>query len=361
LSFPRKPGALPLGRRESKRKWIPVFTGMTKCCHNMKISNIRKILFITLSNIGDVILTLPVLSGLKKKFPEASIDVVVGPRPAEIFFKDPRVNKTIVYNKHALLREKIDFIKKLRNTRYDLAVDMRSSLISFLIGPRHMSGFLRGCYKTKKHKKTIHMEKVRNIGVDCEERENIYIDDSDREKIKKILEDLGVKENDILVAVSPSSLSLLKEWRLQGFIEVINSLLTDKQRKVVLIGDRSQTNRSEKIRGAVNNDALMDLTGKINLRELFALIERMNILLTCDSAAMHIAGDLGVRVAAIFGPTDPAEYGPPGKDDVVIRKKGLKCSPCKKAECVFEHECMNEITSEEVYKAVMEKISRVKS
>jgi ADP-heptose:LPS heptosyltransferase len=305
LSFPRKPGALPLGRRESKRKWIPVFTGMTKCCHNMKISNIRKILFITLSNIGDVILTLPVLSGLKKKFPEASIDVVVG--------------------------------------------------------PRHMSGFLRGCYKTKKHKKTIHMEKVRNIGVDCEERENIYIDDSDREKIKKILEDLGVKENDILVAVSPSSLSLLKEWRLQGFIEVINSLLTDKQRKVVLIGDRSQTNRSEKIRGAVNNDALMDLTGKINLRELFALIERMNILLTCDSAAMHIAGDLGVRVAAIFGPTDPAEYGPPGKDDVVIRKKGLKCSPCKKAECVFEHECMNEITSEEVYKAVMEKISRVKS
>ena len=59
-----------------------------------------KILFITLSNIGDVILTLPVLSALKDNFPDAVIDVVVGPRPKDIFAKDPKIRDVFVYDKH---------------------------------------------------------------------------------------------------------------------------------------------------------------------------------------------------------------------------------------------------------------------
>ena len=78
----------------------------------MKLSNIHKILFITLSNIGDVILTLPVLSVLKDNFPDAFIDVVVGPRPEEVFKKDPRVSKVFIYNKHAALKDKMRFIRK---------------------------------------------------------------------------------------------------------------------------------------------------------------------------------------------------------------------------------------------------------
>ncbi|MDP2980771.1 MAG: glycosyltransferase family 9 protein, partial [Candidatus Omnitrophota bacterium] len=66
----------------------------------------------------------------------------------------------------------------------------------------------------------------------------------------------------------------------------------------------------------------------------------------------HIASDLGVRVAAIFGPTDPGEYGPRGDKDIVIRKN-LKCSPCKKAQCEFgTHECMYSISEEEVLAAI---------
>ena len=95
----------------------------------MKLNAINKILFITLSNVGDVILTLPVLSALKDGFPSARIDVVVGPRPEKIFSKDPGVSRVFTYDKHATLKEKLDFIKKLRRERYDLAIDMRTSLI----------------------------------------------------------------------------------------------------------------------------------------------------------------------------------------------------------------------------------------
>ena len=80
-------------------------------------------------------------------------------------------------------------------------------------------------------------------------------------------------------------------------------------------------------------------------------MEQLAVLLTCDSSCLHIAGDLGIKTAAIFGPTDPEEYGPAGKHDIVIRK-ALKCSPCKKAHCKFNHECMKDITAKEVIEGV---------
>jgi len=73
--------------------------------------------------------------------------------------------------------------------------------------------------------------------------------------------------------------------------------------------------------------------------------------LTGDSACLHIACDLGIKVAAIFGPTDPGEYGPTGEKDIVIRKD-IKCAPCKNAQCSSKHECMQEISAGEVLAAV---------
>ena len=317
----------------------------------MRLGNIHKILFITLSNIGDVILTLPLLSALKDNFPNRKIDVVVGSRPREIFTKDPGINRVFTYNKHMKLKEKRDFIKRLKAERYDLAVDMRNTLIPFLIGAKNRTSFILANKGAIKHKKSIHLNRLKALGIEYKEKSNIYIDNKDREAIGRLLEENGVEKNDILIGVGPACRSPLKQWRIEGFIELIHSLLKKGNYKIVLVGDDTQINVSGEIKSAVNDKGLIDLTGKTNLNELFALVERMHVLLTCDSACMHIVCDLGVKVLAIFGPTDPEEYGPTGKNDIVIRKK-LKCSPCKKASCRFNHECMKEITSGEVLEAV---------
>lgn len=324
----------------------------------MRLTNIRKILFITLSNIGDVVLTLPVLSALRDNFRDADIDVVVGPRPKEIFAKDPRIHKILVYDKHEGIRGKIDFIRELRGRRYDLAIDMRTSLIPFLIGARYRTGLVSLNKNIKKHKKEVHLDKLKPLGIRYREQRNIYIDDKDRQIIGRLLEEKGLKKGDILVGISPATRSPLKQWRRQGFIEVSGALLRNKNLKMVLIGDAAQVDTSREIEKAVNNENLIDLTGEIDLNRLFALIERMHVLLACDSASMHIAADLGVKVVAIFGPTDPREYGPTGKDDIVIRKK-LECSPCKKAICNFNHECMEEIKAKEVLEAMKSLLSTI--
>ena len=317
----------------------------------MKLSNINKILFITLSNIGDVILTLPVLTALKDNFKDAKIDVVVGPRPKQIFEKDPRVNRFFVYDKHAKLKDKIKFIKGRRKEKYSLAIDMRTSLLPLLAGAKNRSLLFPARKSGEKHKRLIHMESLRPFEITYREQKNIHIDGEARKKIENLLKNNGVGDKDTLIGINPSSRSHLKQWKKDGFIEVIKKLLKNPGYKIILIGDANETVLSKEIEKEAANSDLIDLTGKTDLNELFALIEKLSLLLTCDSASMHIASDLGVKVIAIFGPTDPMEYGPRGDKDIVIRKN-LKCSPCKKAQCrLGTHECMEAITVEEVLAA----------
>lgn len=317
----------------------------------MKLDNIHKILFITLSNIGDVILTLPVLSALKDNFPDSSVDVVVGPRPRDIFVKDPRVRDIFVYDKHAGLGQKLRFIGKLREKKYDLAIDMRSSLIPILVGAKKRTPLILRSKSLIKHKRLEHLDKLKTLSIKYSDKRNIYVDEGDRRTIGALLTENGLRKEDILIGVSPACRSRLKQWHVDGFAEVINKLLEQKKWKIVLIGDKSQTDISKEIKEKVRHQDLIDLTGKTNLNELFALIERLQMLITCDSANLHIASDVKVKTVAIFGPTDSKEYGPTGKNDIVV-KKDIKCAPCKKARCDFAHECMIEIVPEEVLDAV---------
>ena len=74
------------------------------------------------------------------------------------------------------------------------------------------------------------------------------------------------------------------------------------------------------------------------------------MLITNDSAPLHLGCAVGAKVLAVFGPTDPKKYGPTGEFDVVINKK-LFCSPCESAVCNYGLECMKLISADEVYDA----------
>ena len=84
-----------------------------------------KILFITLSNIGDCILTLPVLDALANQYPEGQITCLVPERPREIFSNNPLIKKVIVFNKHARLIDKVKLFFSLSKEKFDIVVDLR--------------------------------------------------------------------------------------------------------------------------------------------------------------------------------------------------------------------------------------------
>ncbi|MDD5681103.1 MAG: glycosyltransferase family 9 protein, partial [Candidatus Omnitrophica bacterium] len=317
-------------------------------------NKIKRIPFITLSNIGDIVLTTPVISVLSEHFPSVRLDVMAGPNGEELFRRHPAVFKVIVYNKRVSLKEKQRLIRKLRKVRYDLIVDMRNSLFPFLLGARYRTSPIQNIPKSVTHKKQQHLWKLKSLGLDIKDAPFcLHISKEDAGFAEKLME--GLDKNRPIIAVSPGAKSEIKRWTQKGYTELIRRLINELGAQIIMVGDKIDKVLVKDIVSAIKNN-VVDFSGKTTLCQLAAILKNSDLLITNDSAPMHISVAVGTDVLAIFGPTDHRLYGPGGNNDRVIRKK-LHCSPCEKAQCEFEHECMKDIKADEVFKAVTEMLS----
>ena len=311
-------------------------------------SKVHNILFITLSNIGDVILTLPVMGVLEREFPDAKISVMVGPAAGEIFQNDPRISRIISYDKHISFLEKIRLGMRLRKRNFDLAVDLRSTLYPLLVGAPYRTSLFKKKTKGHLHKKQVHLNKLLPLGLNIKNASYSFrFSKEEILRIKNIYKELNISDADRVVAVAPGAKSHIKRWTISSFAKVCQRLNKELGIKVLLLGD---TNDKEIISEMLSSglNGIYDIGGCTNLRELGYLLSCCKLLITNDSAPLHLADLVNIPCIAIFGPTDFQKYGPTLKKSAVI-KKALKCSPCEKAQCVFNLECMKQISADEVF------------
>ncbi len=311
-------------------------------------SQVKRILVITLSNIGDIILTMPVIKALSKEFPDSRIDVMAGPNGKGIFEKDPRIFKLIIYDKHTSVAQKRRLQLKLRKLRYDIVVDLKNTIFPLLLGPRYRTSPIQSFPKDILHKKYRHLYRLRSLGLqNISEDAYIHIPKEDDEYIDTLIKEGGI--TDPIVIINPGAKSHLKRWTAEGFQEIADRLVNECKATIVFIGIGEDKDIVEdltrKMKGVHHN-----FVNKTNIRQLASLLKRTKLLITNDSAPLHLGCAVGTRVLAIFGPTDPKKYGPTGEFDIVINKK-LSCSPCESAACKYAHECMKLISADEVYEA----------
>jgi len=306
---------------------------------------VRRILVITLSNIGDIILTTPVIRVLSKEFPGSRIDVMVGPNGKDIFDKDPRIFKLIIYDKHASIAEKRRLQLKLRKLKYDLVVDLKNTVFPLLLAPKYRTSPIQSFPSGIVHRKDRHLYRLVPFGIeDLSEKSYIHIPKEDENYVDDLL-----KKNAVtcpIVVVNPGAKSHLKRWTVEGFAEVCDGLIGECAASIVFAGAGQDKEIVLSIAGKMKNRH-HDFVDKTNIRQLASLLKRSSLLLTNDSAPMHLGCAVGAKVLAIFGPTDPRKYGPTGEFDAVINKK-LFCSPCEVAACKYGHECMKLVSADEV-------------
>lgn len=309
---------------------------------------VSRILLITLSNIGDIILTTPVIRVLARNFPLSRIDVMVGPNGRDIFDKDPRIFKLIIYDKYSGLAEKRRLQLKLKKLKYDLVVDLRNTVLPILLMPRFRTSPIQTFPRSIVHKKDKHLYRLHPLGLDdLKEGSYIYVGPEDEHYADKLIKDNGM--SDPIVVINPGAKSHLKRWTPEGFADVADRLSSGNKASVVFVGLGDDTQIANEIRHRMKSRSC-DLTNRTNIRQLAALLKRARLVITNDSAPLHVGCAVGTRVLAVFGPTDPKKYGPTGEFDVTINKK-LFCSPCESAVCKYAHECMKLISADEVYDA----------
>ncbi|MDP2939243.1 MAG: glycosyltransferase family 9 protein [Candidatus Omnitrophota bacterium] len=317
-------------------------------------SGVKKILFITLSNIGDCILTLPVMDALKKNFPNAKFYVLVGPKARELFVNDPKIEKIIIYDKQKPWQDKAKLTLDLRKEKFDIIVDLRNSAFALLLKARlKTTPFLR-IPRRILHMKERHLLRLKAI-LDFPENYNslsIYPSLMGKDYIENLLKDEGIVSGEKLLFVGPGAANHIKQWDAAGFAKVCDKLIEEFKVKIIFVGDDKDKKIVSLIISLMKNKAV-DFSGKTTLRELAFLLQKAQLLISCDSAVMHMASYLNIPVFAIFGPTNSKKYGP-WSDKSSIYRLNLDCSPCEKSGCNRNHECMQQIDALDVYKAIKE-------
>ncbi len=296
-----------------------------------------KILVVTLSNLGDVVLTLPVIHSLLKKYPEAKLDVVVGASGKIVFENDTRLNRVTVYNKKMSWQEKGRFLGAVRREHYDILIDLRYSLIGILGGSRRRNSYLLKLSR-RGHRGLKHLASLRGIAP-------VYEGES-------FLEGLPSQEYPGLpvgryVVAAVGSKSDTKKWPAENYASLLRRLIREQGCSVVLVGDTQDKEDAALVYSALNGGVL-NLTGHTDFATLVQTIRRAALVITNDSAPLHIADSLGVPVLALFGPSDPEKYGPRYAGSLTVSKK-LFCQPCERAQCRYNRECLKDLGVPEVY------------
>jgi len=319
------------------------------------VSPVRNILFITLSNLGDVILTVPVLSLLRGNFPEAVITVLVGPRACPVLQGSAVADEIIIYDKNGSLPYKWKMLRDLRSRKFDLVVDLKNSAFPYLLNPRFRTSCFRGGLKKIESKREQHLACLRHfedkLPIDYGKSAPFdFFSAADLAAVKTKLRARGLDFGRLAV-MAPGANTHLKRWTAEGFAAVADKLAREQKMKVVLIGAESDRPVTDEI-AQYAGERLFDFSGETTMRQLAALLSLSSLLVANDSSPMQLAYEMKIPVVAVFGPTDDRKFGRRNETSAVVRKN-LPCAPCNAAQCRIPEikKCLHDITLDEVYGA----------
>lgn len=305
----------------------------------------RKILIIQTAFLGDVILTLPLVKVLKEKISDAYIDFLCIPATAILLKNNPYINEIIPYDKkNSGTNGFIELIKNLRNKSYDILISphrsFRSSIISYFSSSKKTISFDKSSFNFLYSEKVAYSKNVHEIQRNLRLLEplgihenkiivpEIFISEQEKRKIDSIFYEHKIEPEEKFIAIAPGSIWFTKRFPEEKFVNLCN-ILSNSNLKIFLIGGKSDKKISDFIVNNSRNRNFINVTGSLSVLESAELIKRSGLIITNDSAPLHIANAVGTDVIAIFGATIPGfGFYPYGKNDVVFETNGLPCRPC---------------------------------
>ena len=317
------------------------------------------ILVVTLSNFGDVILTTPVIMALVRKYPAARITVVVGPRAKSVLQRSPDIHEIVIYDKKASFREKLKFIAELRKVKYHRVVDLRNTMIPFLVSCSKKTPLFRKF--TKVNMRDRHLEMLATVEPGFPYLSPFhFFNPADEIFAMRTLNAAGITEKKGWILVAPGAASERKRWPVQSFKEVIRALHERTGKKILLVGALNERPVADSILKEFPGIVRV-LCGDLVLPETAVLIAKASLVVANDSAIMHLGFELGTPTVGIFGPTDHEKYGHEGPKFRIAREEAQGCS-CRSDQLPrSERSCFHGLKPEKVIGLSLELLNAAQS
>ena len=319
---------------------------------------IQRILVIGPSNIGDAILTSDVIAQVHRAWPEAHLTLVVGDRAMSLMEDDPRIHTLVNTGNYDSLLGRWRLALALWRYQPHLVVDLRHTLYPLLLKPLSFWRYLHQPPARLTHMRDRHLWKLKAQVPTCPATDRLthdgalWISPKDFAHVEALWKRWQLSPTQRIVMICPGARSHNKRWGADGFAHVADRLISEAHAQIIFSGEPEEESIVEEIRDMMHQRAY-SAVGLTTIRQVGALMQRAALVITNDSASLHLASVLNVPTLAIFGPTDERKYGPTATHSRTIRRR-LFCAPCEQSLCRFSHECMRFITADEVFKAAVE-------
>ena len=335
----------------------------------------EKILVVQTSFLGDVVLTTPLLSEVKRRFPEAELAILCTAQAKSLLEGNPDLDEIIVDDKRESRRGWRGFrrtVEELRKRGFTIALSphksLRTALLLFLAGIPYRIGFRQSkgwfLYHRRVKRDPARHDVERNLSIlqpfginpeECQRDLRVEAGPRARESVERIFQSLGIERNGLIFGLNPGSVWATKRWSAQGYAELIGHLKRRYPCKILLFGGPEDHGIIARIQ-ELSGDVGVSVAGKIDLKELPCALEWCNVFITNDSGPMHVAVARGVPVVAVFCATTPSLGFYPYSSRAVVVEKELPCRPCSShggRRCPLGTEdCIRLVKAEDVFRGV---------
>jgi len=357
---------------------------------------VKKILLIKLSEMGALVLTFPLLTYLKEKYPDASISFLVFEKNASAIklLKGTIDDKNIFSIKDesliALLLSTLGTITKIRKENFDIAIDLEffsrfTSLLIYFSGATKKAGFYRfhfeGLYRgdllTHKiqynpliHCSRSYLSLAKTLALPYIDNPPIPEQISEKEMVfphfDPVAEDIEAIRARLLALKAPfkhiylinpgDGILPLREWPLENFIKISKRILQNEENMIIIIGKDNINDKDTQLHSALNSPRCINLVNKTSMKELLALFHISQVMITNDCGLPHLASLTPLKKLVIFGPESPSIFAPVGKNTHIIYSN-YPCSPCLSAlnhrdSSCQDNQCVKIITVDQVYNLI---------
>jgi predicted lipopolysaccharide heptosyltransferase III len=339
---------------------------------------VRRILVVKLKYIGDVLLSTPVFGGLREAFPEATLTALVAGGTEEVLLHHPDVDEVLTVDRIPAKGESrgpswadhLRLVRRLRESRFDLAIDLtdgdRAAVLTWASGARLRVGFNReGRFRGRayhqvvpassgrRHAVEADLEALRALGMAARSvAPTLGLPPEVEADADHLLTRKRVSRNRDLVLIHPGARWWFKAWPPDRFAALGDGIEEELEAQVIIAGGPWDVATAETVRRQMRRPATV-VAGETSILELAAVLKRCRLFIGNDNGPMHVAAAVGTPVVALFGPTNPAQWGPWGEGHVTLYK-GLDCRECwwRRGCWRGEENCLRQITVDEAMIAV---------